>query len=352
MKTPLHTLHQETGAQFTALGGWQIPMHYGVSVEEHAAVRSASGVLDASFLCVLDVSGGGALPFLRRVLSNDVQQFSFPGKVLLSCLLNEQGGVIDTLLVYQLGSGVYRLVCNPLGQEKTLTWLKRHAERYAVAIRRPDKIAILSVQGPQAFPILESMLLDFFRKKFNALRRFEFFEHDDILISRTGYTGEDGIDIMLPHHLVSDLWHDLLSEGVKPFGLTARDALRLEMGFCAKGKDVTELVTPMESRLSHAVSLEDVTRDFIGRSVIENPAHINSQLVGFRVPYMASLSPGQSIFSGEKVVGHVTSVAFSAVLNQLIGLGRLHRDQEAQSLQVVRRGRRIDLIPSSLPFVS
>lgn len=351
MKTPLHALHQDAGAQFTTLGGWQIPVHYGVSVEEHAAVRHETGVLDASFLGVFDVSGEQALPFLRHVLSNDVQRLRFSGRVLLSCLLNDQGGIIDILLVYQLAGDVFRLVCNPVGQDKTFSWLKRHAERYRVCIAQPDDVAILSVQGPQAFPMLESMLLDFFTKKLNALRPFEFFEHDSILISRTGYTGEDGVEIMLPRHLMPGLWLDLLSEGAKPFGLSARNALRLEMGLCAKGTDVTELVTPMESRLSHAVSFEDKTRDFIGRSVIENPAHRTSQLAGFRVSHMASLTPGQPIFSDEKMVGHITSVAFSAVRNELIGLGRLHRDQDTQGLQVVRRGRRVDLIPSALPFI-
>jgi aminomethyltransferase len=271
-QTPLNAQHREAAAKLVEFGGWEMPLHYGSQIEEHHAVRRAAGMFDVSHMRVVEILGAGARDFLRRALANDVAKLDVPGRALYSCMLNERGGVIDDLIAYFLADDAFRIVVNAGTADKDIDWLLRLASDCSPGldiVSRPE-LAMIAVQGPSArklawhaVPGLEAAT--------SALRRFQGAFFRDWLVARTGYTGEDGFEVMLPAPLAPRAWRALAEAGVKPCGLGARDTLRLEAGMSLYGQDMDETTSPLESGLAWTVDLK-AGRDFVGRAALDAAA--------------------------------------------------------------------------------
>ena len=317
-KTALREEHVAAGARMVGFSGWDMPLHYGSQVEEHLAVRRGAGVFDVSHMSVIDITGADALVFLRRLLAGDAARLTRAGQALYTTLLNEGGGIVDDLIVYRM-PGDYRLVVNAATRGRVLAWLEEHASGEVAFAER--ELAILAVQGPDAIEHCER--LGIFRgtavpERFNATTA------GGRVIARTGYTGEDGLEIMAPGTEAPVLWRQLLSAGVRPAGLAARDTLRLEAGLNLSGQDMDESVSPLASNLGWTVHWLPEDRDFIGRRALERERWAGAawQLTGLALTVKGVMRRGQRVLAqaGE---GTVTSGLFSPTLGYSIALARL-----------------------------
>jgi aminomethyltransferase len=268
-KTPLFDQHVVAGARIVDFGGWDMPLHYGSQKEEHHAVRQHAGVFDVSHMTIVDLSGERAREFLRYLLGNDVAKLSVSGKALYTCMLTEQGGVIDDLIVYYIDDTHYRLVVNAATREKDLAWLRGQAEQFGVKVSERAELAMLAVQGPKARELAAPCIDAEFRDAALGLKPFHGMDVGEWFVARTGYTGEDGWEIIVPAAEAPKLWDRLLAAGVRPSGLGARDTLRLEAAMNLYGNDMDESVSPLESGLGWTVAWEPADRDFIGRKALE-----------------------------------------------------------------------------------
>ena len=269
-RTPLYAVHVEMGARMVDFAGWEMPLHYGSQLEEHHRVRRDAGMFDVSHMLAIDVNGAGARDFLRRVLANDVARLTRPGKALYSCMLADDGGVLDDLIVYATPADAFRLVVNAGTAEKDLQWLETQRSGAAVELEPRRDLAIIAVQGPSAREKLWRAW-PAARAATERLAAFQAAAVDASFIARTGYTGEDGFEVMVPSENAEALWRALAQAGVAPAGLAARDTLRLEAGMNLYGQDMDERVTPLECGLAWTVDLK-TERDFIGRRALERRA--------------------------------------------------------------------------------
>ena len=354
-KTLLNDTHRALGAKMVDFGGWDMPIHYGSQLDEHHMVRSAAGVFDVSHMTVVDLRGGQVKPFLRRVLANSVDKLKAPGKALYSCMLNERGGVIDDLIVYYLADDFFRMVVNASTREKDLAWLQRQAQPFGVTVTQREDLAILAVQGPQAREAVVGLVRDADRAALAALGRFAAMEveADDgtpVFAARTGYTGEDGFELLLPQTAVVAFWNRLLATGVKPAGLGARDTLRLEAGMNLYGQDMDEGLTPYEAALAWTVAL-DAGRDFIGRDVLEaqKAAGDARQMIGLVMDEKGVLRHGQ-VVSTANGPGEILSGTFSPTVGKGIAFARVPAG-EPGAVTVDIRGRQVPVRVVKFPFV-
>lgn len=351
LKTPLYNAHAKAGARLVDFGGWDMPVNYGSQIEEHHAVRQAAGVFDVSHMRSLDLGGEGARDFLRRLLANDVNKLTEPGRALYSCMLNPEGGVIDDLIVYFFAPDRWRLVINAACADKDIAWMRRvqQAGGFAVTIAPRMDLAMLAVQGPQAAERLGQVRAGW-QSGFQALKPFRAVEIGDITIARTGYTGEDGFEIMIPATAVVDLWDDLLAAGVKPCGLGARDTLRLEAGMNLYGQDMDALVLPSQAGLTWTVSLKDAARDFIGRVALTAFPQAG-QLIGLRLQEKGVMR-AHMVVSTPHGDGEITSGTMSPSLGVSIAMARLPEAVEVGSqVHVNIRGKSVPALVCTLPFV-
>jgi len=336
-------------------GGWDMPVNYGSQIDEHRAVRTDVGMFDVSHMLALDVEGAGARDFLRYVLANNVDRLKTPGKALYSCLLKPDGTVRDDLIVYFLHDDFFRLIVNAGTAEKDIEWFReRLRERQsAVTLTPRTDLAIIAVQGPNAARALPKALPSA-AKLVSTLKPFHAAILEDalgeVMIARTGYTGEDGFEVVLPAAAAADLWTRLSGAGVAPCGLGARDTLRLEAGMNLYGQDMDETVTPLESGLAWTIDLAS-PRDFIGKSAL-NARPPARQLIG-----LVLLDKGGVLRAHQKVHtdrgdGEITSGTFSPTLNQSIALARLPAGIAAgDKVKVVVRDRELAARVVKLPFV-
>src|SRR4051812_19953401 len=264
--TPLHDSHKAAGARMVDFGGWDMPVHYGSQIEEHHAVRHAAGVFDVSHMCVIDVHGSRSGEFLRGLLANDVARLRQPGKALYSCMLNEQAGILDDLIVYYLDARWYRVVVNAGTRDSDLAWIRAHAAGFDLDVQERRDLAMLAVQGPQARARLASLLTPPDAQAALALASFVGAQLGAWFVARTGYTGEDGFEVMLPADGAVGLWKSLNDLGVRSCGLGARDTLRVEAGLNLYGNDMDSSTQPLESGLEWTVAFDPPERDFIGRA--------------------------------------------------------------------------------------
>ncbi|HYB32297.1 MAG TPA: glycine cleavage system aminomethyltransferase GcvT, partial [Steroidobacteraceae bacterium] len=268
-QTPLYRLHQELGARIVDFGGWDMPVQYSSQIGEHHAVRRAAGVFDVSHMCVVDLRGARVRALLQQLLANDVAKLTAPGKALYSCMLNERGGVLDDLIAYYLTDSWYRLVVNAGPRDQDLAWIRAHAAGTAVEVSERRDLAMLAVQGPEARAKAAQLLPPAGAAAALALDGFTGRELGSWFVSRTGYTGEDGFEIMMPAADTVPAWRRLNSLGVASCGLGARDTLRLEAGMNLYGNDMDESTQPFESGLGWTVAMEPRGRAFIGREALE-----------------------------------------------------------------------------------
>ncbi|HVP88267.1 MAG TPA: glycine cleavage system aminomethyltransferase GcvT [Casimicrobiaceae bacterium] len=349
-ETPLHAVHLAAGAKMVDFGGWGMPVSYGSQIEEHHAVRRDAGMFDVSHMLPVDLRGSDVRAFLRNALANNVDKLIVPGKALYSCLLRRDGGVLDDLIVYFLSEDWFRLVVNAATAEKDVAWLTAlAAERssaFAIAPRRD--LAMIAVQGPNARERVWQVLPGS-RAVSEALKAFTAVELDEYFIARTGYTGEDGFEVMLPATHAAEFWHALAASGVRPCGLGARDTLRLEAGMNLYGQDMTEAENPLESGLAWTVDMKSA-RDFVGKAALTAPA--KRQLVGVLL-----IDKGGVLRSHQKVhssagEGEMTSGSFSPTLGASIGLARLPVGVNAgDHVEVEIRDKRLAARVIKPPFV-
>ncbi|WP_248917928.1 glycine cleavage system aminomethyltransferase GcvT [Pseudomonas entomophila] len=323
-RTPLYDLHLALGAKTVDFGGWDMPLHYGSQVEEHHQVRSDCGVFDVSHMTVIDIEGCAATPWLQHLLANDVTRLESPGKALYSPLLNGEGGVIDDLIAYRTEAG-YRLVANAATRDKVLRWLKQQSAGFKVSFTARPELAILAIQGPQAREKVAALVSAPRAALIRALRPFEGFAEGDWFIARTGYTGEDGLEIILPGEQAPAFFNDLVGAGIAPSGLGARDTLRLEAGMNLYGQDIDETHTPLTSNLGWSVAWEPAGREFIGRAglLAEIERGVNEKLVGLVLEERGVLRAHQVVRVAGIGEGEITSGSFSPTLSKSIALARV-----------------------------
>ena len=349
-RTPLYETHAAVGAKLVDFGGWEMPLNYGSQIEEHHAVRRDAGMFDVSHMRPVDVEGADAREFLRVLIANNVDKLTHPGKALYSCMLNEAGGVVDDLIVYFIRDDAFRVVVNASTSDKDVTWMRQVAATrdFKVHITPRHDLAIIAVQGPnartkfwQARPASRSVT--------EKLAAFFAAEIDDLFVARTGYTGEDGFEVILPAHQASQLWNDLKAAGVAEAGLGARDTLRLEDGMNLYGNDMDEGVSPLDAGLSWTVDLK-TPREFIGRTSLERDG-ARTALVGLKLLDRGVLRSHQKVVTaaGE---GEITSGTFSPTLQTSIAMARVPRDVKVGDLvQVDVRGKLLNAQVVKMPFV-
>ena len=322
-QTSLHARHVAAGARMVDFGGWDMPLHYGSQLDEHHVVRRDAGMFDVSHMTVVDVSGPAAEAFLRRLLANDVAKLTEPGRGLYSCMLNENGGVVDDLIAYRRTGG-YRVVVNAATRDQDLTWMADVAESFDVQVaERPDRV-MLAVQGPRAVERVTPLLPAGIRDAARALKSFRCVEAGDVFVARTGYTGEDGYEIILDQASGLALWDAAAAAGVDPCGLGARDTLRLEAGLCLYGQDMDQQTSPLVSGLAWTVAWEPDDRAFIGRGALEaeRDAPGRAKFVGLVLVDRGIMRHGQRVVTAAGD-GVVTSGGFSPTLQRSIALARV-----------------------------
>jgi aminomethyltransferase len=341
LKTPLYDAHIQLGAKIVDFGGWDMPLHYGSQIEEHHAVRRDAGMFDVSHMAIVDLRGERVREFLRFLLANDVARLKVFGKALYSCMLLPNGGVIDDLIVYYLSETWYRLVVNAGTRNKDLSWIQRHAADYSVSVAERRDLAMIAVQGPHARQKTAALLAPAQQTALLDLKPFCGAEFGAWFVARTGYTGEDGFEIMIPAAAAADAWNKLLAQGVKPAGLGARDTLRLEAGMNLYGNDMDENHHPLASGLAWTVAFEPNERAFIGRAALEGARRSGGpELVGLILEDRGVLRSHQKVMTGgsDAPVGEVTSGTFSPTMNRSIALARVPKPS-SPTVQVEIRGK-------------
>ena len=317
-KTPLFDAHLAAGGKMVDFAGWMMPVNYGSQIEEHTAVRTDAGMFDVSHMAIVDIDGPDAEEFMRKVIANDVATLA-ENQALYSAALNAHGGILDDLIVYRLAKG-YRCVVNASTREKMLEWFESQA---LVNMRIEHKLQVmLAIQGPAAI----TKLLAATDLEALAIKPFFAANHGDWLIGRTGYTGEDGVEVMLPAAQGIELWHKLLDAGVKPAGLGARDTLRLEAGLNLYGQDMDETKSPLASNIGWTVAWEPAERAFIGRHALEQQRQsVSHRLTGIVLEDKGILRHDQAVQT-DAGPGLVTSGTYSPTLQRSIGLVRVPSD--------------------------
>jgi aminomethyltransferase len=335
LKTALYDTHVLQGAKIVDFGGWEMPLHYGSQIDEHHAVRRDAGMFDVSHMGVVDLTGERVREFLKSLLANDVGRLRVPGKALYSCMLLPSGGVIDDLIVYFLSDTWFRVVVNAGTRDKDLKWIRRHAEPFAVTVGLRLDLAMIAIQGPNAREKTLPLLAPAQRIAARDLQPFFGGTFDAWFVARTGYTGEDGFEVMMPAVEAAKTWNALRAQGVQPAGLGARDTLRLEAGMNLYGNDMDEDHHPLESGLAWTVAFEPGDRDFIGRQALQNLRRTShAELVGLLLEERGVLRSHQKVVPA----GEVTSGTFSPTLNRAIALARVPKTASS-SVQVEIRGK-------------
>ncbi len=349
-RTPLYDQHLAMGAKMVDFSGWDMPIHYGSQLQEHHQVRRDAGMFDVSHMTVLDLQGDTVRPFLSYLLANDVARLTNSGDALYSCMLNEDGGVIDDLIVYYMREDWFRMVVNAATRDKDLAWIYAHAEQFQVSTMERVDLAMIAVQGPNAQTRLRAVLGDN-AAGVDTLKPFSAGEFAGLFIARTGYTGEDGFEIMLPNDEATTLWQNLHRQGVAPIGLGARDTLRLEAGMNLYGTDLDETTSPLESGLEWTVAWEPAERDFIGRMALERQRRegVSRKFVGLLLEERGVLRNHQRVIV-DGIEGEITSGSFSPTLGRAIALARVPVDAGSRC-EVEIRGKRIPLREVKPPFV-
>ena len=351
MTTPLHAAHVAARARMVDFAGWEMPVSYGSQIDEHHAVRCDAGMFDVSHMLALELSGADAAGFLRTLLANDVGKLTAPGKALYSCMLNERGGVIDDLIVYFFSPSRYRIVVNAGTADKDVAWIRKQIATQSanVTLDARRNLAMIAVQGPNARARTWHAIPGSHAASAN-LKPFCAAELGEMLIARTGYTGEDGFEITLPAAKAVETWHALESVGVVPCGLGARDTLRLEAGMNLYGQDMDDDTSPLDAGLLWTVDLDDAGRDFVGRAALEaRPA--SQRMLGLILEDRGVLRARQVVFTAHGE-GKTTSGSFSPSLQKAIAFARVPLAVAAEQIvEVDIRGKRHKARTVKLPFV-
>jgi aminomethyltransferase len=349
-QTVYNATHRAHGAKMVDFGGWDMPIHYGSQIEEHHQVRRDAGMFDVSHMTVLDMHGARVREFLRKLVANSVDKLQKKGKALYAAMLDDNGGVIDDLIVYYMAEDFFRVVVNAATRDKDMAWISAQAAPFGIDIMERRDLAMVAVQGPNARAKVQSLLTPDAAAAAGKLGKFMAVEADGMFVARTGYTGEDGFEIMVPESQAVDFWNRLVAAGVKPAGLGARDTLRLEAGMALYGQDMDESVSPYEAGLAWTVAL-DAGRDFNGRKALEaqQAAGVPRQTIGLVLDEKGVLRHGQAVFTANGE-GEVLSGTFSPTLGKAIALARVPAGAPGE-VTVDIRGKRLPVRVVRYPFV-
>lgn len=349
-QTVLNQIHRDADGKMVDFSGWDMPLHYGSQRDEHHFVRQDAGMFDVSHMTVIDLRGESVQAFLRYLLANDITRLKTPGKALYSCMLRENGGVIDDLIVYFVDRRHYRMVVNAGTTEKDVAWINsRLGDDVDMQVR--DDLAMMAIQGPNARQKAMQAMSEEAAWIADELAVFVGAFCGDWFVARTGYTGEDGFEITLPEAEAADFWNTLTGEGVKPCGLGARDTLRLEAGMNLYGMDMDESTSPLESGLGWTVAWDPVGRDFIGRKALEQQKAegVERRFVGVLLEGKGVMRAHQKVLTAEGQ-GELTSGGFSPTLNRSIGFARIPRG-DSVTCDVEVRGKCLKARIVKPPFV-
>ncbi|MHB8912930.1 MAG: glycine cleavage system aminomethyltransferase GcvT [Lysobacter sp.] len=359
-QTVLNEAHRALGAKMVDFGGWDMPIHYGSQIDEHHLVRNDAGMFDVSHMTVVDLRGARVREFLRHLVANSVDKLVKPGKALYTAMLNPRGGVIDDLIIYFLAEDFFRLVVNAATREKDLAWIGEQAGAFEVQVTERNDFAMIAVQGPAARDKVLGLLREDDRARIGKLGKFvagdaHTSEGIPLFVARTGYTGEDGFEVVVPQDNAVALWNALLGAGVKPAGLGARDTLRLEAGMNLYGQDMDDDVSPYEAALAWTVALDE-GRGFIGRDVLERQKAGGAprQMIGLVMDDKGVLRHGQKVLTalGE---GEILSGTFSPTLGKAIAFARVPAGEiplgATGNVRVDIRGREVPVRVVKFPFV-
>ena len=351
-RTSLFDAHVAAGAKMVDFGGFDMPLHYGSQIEEHHRVRRDAGMFDVSHMTVVDVAGADATAYLQRLLANDVAKLAEPGRALYSVMLRDDAGIVDDLIVYRQSDG-YRVVVNCGTRAKDLAWMARQAAGFAVQVVHRNDLAILAVQGPRALAACAGCI-PASSAELAALKPFTSFNRDGWLIAHTGYTGEDGLELILPNTEVVGVWQRLIAAGVTPAGLGARDTLRLEAGMCLYGQDMDESTHPLEANLGWTIAWKPAERDFIGRAALSAVRAAGSarRLTGIVLESKGVMRHEQTVaYANESETGTICSGIFSPTLGYSIGLARVPAHWPDGACRVDVRGKSLPAQLVKAPFV-
>ena len=351
-RTPLYDNHVAADARIVDFGGWDMPLHYGSQKEEHHAVRQNAGVFDVSHMTIVDLKGEKVRQFLQHLVANDVAKLKDYGKALYTCMLNPDGGVIDDLIIYFVADTEYRLIVNAATRDKDLAWIRQQAAPYDVNVVERAELAMIAVQGPKARDLAAPCIDAEWRDAALALKPFNGLQAGDIFVARTGYTGEDGWEIVLPAANAAATWDRLLAAGVVPCGLGARDTLRLEAAMNLYGSDMDESISPLEAGLAWTVAWEPDDRDFIGRAPMQalRNSPDRQRFVGLLLEDRGVLRNHQKIVVDGVGEGEITSGGFSPTIGRSIALARVPAGDYDRA-QVEVRGKLLNVRIVKTPFV-
>lgn len=351
-RTPLYDTHLKYQAKVVDFGGWDMPLHYGSQLDEHHYVRNSAGMFDVSHMTIVDLRGERIRDFLRYLLANNVDRLKQSGKALYSCMLTPEGGVIDDLIVYYIDDSFFRMVVNAATRDKDLAWIRKQAEPFDINVNVRDDLAMIAVQGPQAREKAQQVLSTAAATAAQGLGPFFMAMVGDWAVARTGYTGEDGYEIMLPTQEAPGFWDGLVEAGVHPCGLGARDTLRLEAGMNLYGTDMDETTSPLESALGWTVAWEPDDRDFIGRAAItaQKQEGVKRVMVGLLLEGKGVLRNHQKVLVDGVESGEITSGSFSPTLGKAIAFARV-KAGIGERARVDIRGKHVDVKVVKPPFV-
>ncbi|HEX7183385.1 MAG TPA: glycine cleavage system aminomethyltransferase GcvT [Thermoanaerobaculia bacterium] len=352
-RTPLHAFHAEQGARLVEFAGWEMPVQYDGVIEEHRAVRTAAGMFDVSHMGEVRVRGAGAEALLQRLTPNDVSKLA-PGRAHYSGLLTEQGTYVDDLLIYRLAADDFLVVVNASNAGRDFEWIASRASGEAEVTDESDRYALIALQGPKALEILKPLA----SPEAAGLKYYGFLQGEvagrPALISRTGYTGEDGFELYLSPEDAPEVWRRLLDAGVKPAGLGARDTLRLEAAMALYGHEIDETTTPFEAGLGWVVKLDK--GEFLGREALQaqRADGLSRKLVGFEVQGRGIARQGHTVLSGEggQPVGAVTSGTWSPTFEKALGMAYVPSEMAAPGTPLVLdvRGKPVPAAVVETPF--
>ena len=357
-QTPLYSIHKALEATLTEFHGFLLPLEYTTIAEEHMAVRTKAGIFDLSHIGEIEVSGRGALEFVQRVITNDANGLC-DGMVLYTPICNEHGGIVDDIILYRFNAEKFMLVINSANIQKVFEWLVANQTLYVTINDLSDQIGMIAVQGPISASIIEKVL----GSEEANIKHFHFVakkEADvDTIVSRTGYTGEDGFEIYLPSAECEAMWNRLTTSGGRgagpqPAGLGARDTLRLEAGLLLYGNDIDDDTTPLEAGIGWTVKFHK--EDFIGKSALlrQKESGIRKRLVGVELVERGIPRSGHEIYADSHSVGKVTSGTHSPFFKKGIAMGYVYVEENHSRpctlLQVDIRGRRLRARVIKLPF--
>jgi aminomethyltransferase len=351
-RTALYEQHIQAGAKMVDFAGWEMPINYGSQIEEHHQVRQDAGMFDVSHMVILDLEGPQARDFLRKLLANDVARLKDAGKALYSCMLTPEGGVIDDLIVYFLSDTQYRIVVNAGTRDKDIAWMQEQIQSFDAQLTERTNLSMIAVQGPNAREKMASLLPETEAKETLELGVFFGKQIGSLFIARTGYTGEDGFEIMVSNDEAVVLWQRLVDAGVAPTGLGARDTLRLEAGMNLYGTDMDENISPLEAGLNWTIAWEPEDRDFIGRAPLEAQRGRDDlhRFVGLVLEGRGVLRGHQKVILPDGSEGEVTSGTFSPTLNQAIAMARVPTSI-GDRVEVEIRGKHLPARRVKMPFV-